>query len=101
MNCGPRGLPLGRTVLYRNGGDGTFEDVSARSGISSATETYAMTALAADLDSDGWTDLLVASDSTPSLLFRNLHHGTFSEEGLQRGVALSYDGEEQAGMGTP
>ncbi len=58
-----------------------------------------MTALATDLDSDGWTDLLVASDSTPTLLFRNLHIGTFSEEDLERGVALSYDGEEQAGMG--
>lgn len=99
VNCGPRGLPLGRNVLYRNRGDGTFEDVTIRSGIGKATKTYAMTALSADLDGDGWTELLVASDSTPTLLFHNGHNGTFSEEGAERGVAFSSDGEEQAGMG--
>ena len=99
VNCGPRGLALGRCFLYHNRGDGTFEEVSEVSGIRKATRTYAMTAVAADLDGDGWTDLYVASDSTPSLLFRNRHNGTFVEEGLERGVSLSNDGEEQAGMG--
>ena len=59
----------------------------------------ALTAVAADFDDDGWPDIYVACDSTPSLLFRNNHDGTFSEEGLERGVALNEDGQEQAGMG--
>jgi hypothetical protein len=58
-----------------------------------------MTAVAADFDNDGWLDIYVACDSTPSFLFRNNHDGTFTEEGLERGVALNEDGMEQAGMG--
>src|SRR5260370_28320230 len=58
-----------------------------------------MTVAAADFDNDGWTDIYVACDSTPSLLFINNHDGTFREEGLVRGVALNEDGMEQAGMG--
>jgi enediyne biosynthesis protein E4 len=58
-----------------------------------------MTVVAADFDEDGWPDIYVASDSTPSLLFMNNHDGTFREEGVLRGVALSDDGMEQAGMG--
>ena len=58
-----------------------------------------MTAVAADFDNDGWPDIYVACDSTPSLLFHNNHDGTFTEQGLERGVALSDDGMEQAGMG--
>ena len=58
-----------------------------------------MTVVAADYDNDGWPDIYVACDSTPSWLFRNQHDGTFREEGLERGVALSEDGLEQAGMG--
>ena len=99
VECGPRGLPTGRHSLYRNNGDGTFTDVSRESGITRATESYGMTVVAADLDEDGWTDIFVACDSTPSLLFMNNHDGTFREEGVLRGVALSDDGMEQAGMG--
>ena len=99
VECGPRGLPTGRHSLYRNNGDGTFTDVTQQSGIAAATESYGMTVVAADLDEDGWTDILVACDSTPSLLFMNNHDGTFREEGVLRGVALSDDGMEQAGMG--
>ena len=99
VECGPRGLPTGRHSLYRNNGDGTFTDVSQQAGIASATESYGMTVVAADLDEDGWTDIFVACDSTPSLLFMNNHDGTFREEGVLRGVALSDDGMEQAGMG--
>src|SRR5258705_3088781 len=58
-----------------------------------------MTVVAADLDEDGWPDIYVACDSTPSLLFMNNRDGTFREEGVVRGVALSDDGAEQAGMG--
>src|SRR5579864_6205878 len=99
VECGPRGLPTGRHSLYRNNGDGTFTDVSRQAGIASATESYGMTVVAADLDEDGWIDIFVACDSTPSLLFMNNHDGTFREEGVLRGVALSDDGMEQAGMG--
>jgi hypothetical protein len=99
VNCGPRGLPTGIHSLYRNNGDGTFTDVTKSAGISEATESYGMTVVAADFDEDGWPDIFVACDSTPSLLFMNNHDGTFREDGVQRGVALSEDGMEQAGMG--
>jgi enediyne biosynthesis protein E4 len=99
VECGPRGLPTGRHSLYRNNGDGTFTDVTQQAGIAVATESYGMTVVAADFDEDGWPDIYVACDSTPSLLFMNNHDGTFREEGVMRGVALSDDGAEQAGMG--
>jgi hypothetical protein len=99
VECGPRGLPTGRHSLYRNNGDGTFTDVSRQAGIAGATDSYGMTVIAADFDEDGWTDIFVACDSTPSLLFMNNHDGTFREEGMLRGVALSDDGADQAGMG--
>jgi enediyne biosynthesis protein E4 len=99
VECGPRGLPKGRHSLYRNNGDGTFTDVSEQAGITQSTQSYGMTVVAADLDEDGWPDIYIACDSTPSLLFINNHDGTFREEGVLRGVALSDDGEEQAGMG--
>jgi len=99
VNCGPRGLPTARNILYHNNGDGTFTDVTKRAGMLDATEGYSMTVVAADFDEDGWTDIFVACDSTPSLLFINKHDGTFVEDGVMRGVALSGDGMEQAGMG--
>ncbi len=99
MNCGPRGLPHGDHSLYHNNGDGTFTDVTAAAGIAKPDQGYGLTAVAADFDNDGWPDIYVACDSTPSLLFRNNHDGTFREDGLERGVALSEDGMEQAGMG--
>jgi hypothetical protein len=99
VNCGPRGLPFGAHSLYRNNGDGTFSDVSEASGIAATRSNYGLTAIAADFDEDGWPDIYVACDSSPSLLFMNNHDGTFSEEGGVRGVAYSEDGKEQAGMG--
>lgn len=99
VNCGPRGLPMPGNYLYRNQGDGTFRDVTQEMGIAKAQRTYSMTAVAADLNEDGWTDIYVASDSTPSLLLVNQHGHPFTEEGAERGVAFSADGAEQAGMG--
>jgi hypothetical protein len=99
INCGPRGLPPEPFALYHNNGDGTFTDVSRRSGIGELRDSYGLTAVAADFDNDGWPDIYVACDSTPSLLFHNNGDGTFTEIGLERGVALSDDGQEQAGMG--
>jgi hypothetical protein len=97
--CGPRGLPPGIGALYHNNGDGTFSDVSAASGITKAKGSYMMTAVAADFNNDGWPDIYVACDSTPSFLFHNNHDGTFKDIGLETGVALNEDGNEQAGMG--
>ena len=99
VECGPRGLPTGYNSLYRNNGDGTFTDVSQESGIAKSRQRYGMTVVAADFDNDGWPDIYVACDATPSLLLMNNHDGTFREEGAIRGVALSEDGMEQAGMG--
>ncbi len=99
VNCGPRGLPTGFVELFHNNGDGTFTDVTRQSGMAAAAGSYPMTAVAADFDNDGWPDIYVACDSTPSWLFRNQHDGTFREEALERGAALSEDGLEQAGMG--
>ncbi|HMD49610.1 MAG TPA: CRTAC1 family protein [Bryobacteraceae bacterium] len=98
VHCGPRGLPMGRCYLFHNDGHGRFTDVSKQAGVDRA-RAYGFTAVAADFDNDGWPDIYVACDSTPSLYFRNRNDGTFVEEGLERGVALSEDGAEQAGMG--
>jgi hypothetical protein len=99
VNCGPRGLPTGYVQLFHNNGDGTFTDVSKASGVAVASGSYPMTAVAADYDNDGWPDIYVACDSTPSWLFHNQRDGTFREQALERGIALSEDGMEQAGMG--
>src|SRR6266481_5936338 len=99
VNCGPRGLPPQVPALYHNDGHGTFTDVSDASGVSKAKGSYGMTAAAADFDNDGWPDIYVACDSTPSFLLKNNHNGTFTDIGLESGVALNEDGMEQAGMG--
>ena len=97
--CGPRGLQAPAHFLYRNNGDGTFTNVSRESGINSVSGSYGLTAVCFDADEDGWPDIFVACDTTSSLLLLNNHDGTFREEGLMRGVALSLEGETMAGMG--
>ncbi len=97
--CGPRGLKAPQHNLYRNNGDGTFTDVSKESGIAAIKGSYGLTAVSFDVDEDGWPDILVACDTTQSLLLINNHDGTFREEGLLRGVAISSDGKAMAGMG--
>ncbi|HEY0786582.1 MAG TPA: CRTAC1 family protein, partial [Acidobacteriaceae bacterium] len=97
--CGPKGLGFPQHSLYRNNGNGTFTDVSKESGVAAMRGSYGLTAVAFDADDDGWPDILVACDSTPSLLLMNNRDGTFREEGLLRGVALSGDGVELGGMG--
>jgi hypothetical protein len=99
VNCGPKGLPTDTNLFYRNRGDGTFEDVSGASGIAKATARYPMTAVATDLDEDGWPDIYVASDSTAAIFYRNNRNGTFSDEALRSGIAFSEQGSPQAGMG--
>jgi hypothetical protein len=97
--CGPRGLPGDTNVLYRNNGDGTFTDVSEKSGILKPGPRYSITAVSYDFDNDGWPDIYVAVDSEPSILFRNNHDGTFTDIAVPAGCAYSDNGHEQAGMG--
>jgi hypothetical protein len=99
VNCGPKGLPTDTNLFYRNNGNGTFNDVSAASRIASVTGRYPMSALATDLDDDGWTDIYVASDSTAAIHYRNNRDGTFTDVALQSGTAFSEQGNPQAGMG--
>ena len=99
VNCGPKGLPADTNLFYRNNGNGTFTDVSVASRIAGVTGRYPMTALATDLDDDGWTDIYVASDSTASIHYRNNRDGTFTDVALQSGTAFSEQGNPQAGMG--
>jgi hypothetical protein len=97
--CGPRGLKGTHSELFRNNGDGTFTDVSEQSRVSKTAGFYCFTVLSGDFDNDGWPDIFVACDSTPSLLFHNNRNGTFTEVGVASGVAFNGDGREQAGMG--
>jgi hypothetical protein len=99
VNCGPKGLPTDTNLLYRNEGGGRFTDVSKRSGIDRVTGRYPMTAIAADLDQDGWQDIYVAADSTAAILYRNNRDGTFTDVAVESGSAYSEDGAPQAGMG--
>jgi len=97
--CGPKPLKSEPDVLYRNLGNGTFADVTKAAGVSIPGGHYGFSVLFTDLDDDGWPDIYVASDSVPSLFFRNLQNGTFAEQALRSGIAVSGDGREQAGMG--
>jgi hypothetical protein len=97
--CGPRGLPFARNRLFHNEGHGKFADVSNASGVGRTPGCYGFTVVASDFDEDGYPDLYVACDSTPSLLYHNKKNGTFENIGLFAGVALNEDGQEQGGMG--
>lgn len=97
--CGPSGLPLARNILYHQNADGTFSDVSAAAGVLKPGGRYGLGVVAADFDDDGWPDIYVACDMTPSLLFQNKGNGTFEERGVEAGVSYNFDGRLQAGMG--
>jgi hypothetical protein len=97
--CGPRGLPGDTNLLYHNNGDGTFTDISEKSGILKPGPRYSITAVSYDFDNDGWPDIYVAVDSEPSILFHNNHDGTFTDIAVIAGCAYSENGHEQAGMG--
>ena len=99
VNCGPKGLPTDTNLLYHNNGDGTFTDVSDKSGVGKVQGRYSMTATATDYNNDGWQDIYVACDSTASTLYRNNHDGTFTDVSLETGTAYNEDGRAQAGMG--
>jgi hypothetical protein len=99
VNCGPRGLPFERNILYHNNGDGTFTDVSQASGIAGPDQNYSLGVLTGDFNNDGLVDIYVACDQTPSLLYINQGNGKFAEEALLRGVAFDDNGKAMSGMG--
>ena len=98
--CGPRGLPGAPNILFHNEGNGVFADVSAASGIQKTLAHYCFSVTTLDYNEDGWPDIYVACDSTPSILYRNNQNGTFTDVGADTGVAFNEDGREQAGMGS-
>jgi hypothetical protein len=98
--CGPRGLAGAKNILYHNRGDGTFEDVTTKAHIDRTDGHYAFSVSTLDFDEDGWPDIFIACDSTPSILYRNNHDGTFTDVAVTSGAAFNEDGREQAGMGS-
>jgi hypothetical protein len=98
--CGPRGLPSAPNLLFHNDGTGHFTDVSKTSGIQKTPGHYCFSISTLDYNDDGWPDIYIACDSTPSILFRNNHDGTFTDVATEAGVAYDEDGREQAGMGS-
>ncbi|HLI76085.1 MAG TPA: CRTAC1 family protein [Acidobacteriaceae bacterium] len=98
--CGPRGLPYTTNLLFHNLGNGKFEDASKAAGIQQTPGHYCFSVTPIDYNEDGWPDLYLACDSTPSILYRNNHDGTFTDVAGEQGVAFNEDGREQAGMGS-
>lgn len=100
VECGPRGLPYTGNLLYHNLGGGKFSDVSKASGMAETNGHYCLSVTPFDYNLDGWPDIYIACDSTPSILYRNNHDGTFTDVAPDAYVAYSEDGREQAGMGS-
>lgn len=98
--CGPQGLTPDKNILYHNRGDGTFEDVTTSARIDKTPGHYCFSVSTVDYNDDGWPDIYVACDSTPSILYRNNKDGTFTDVGVISGTAFNEDGREQAGMGS-
>ena len=96
--CNPNNYHGQKTKLYRNNHDGTFTDVSDKSGVG-LPESKGMGVVLADLNNDGWTDIAIANDTWPNFLFQNNHDGTFTDVSLISGLAASEDGKYEAGMG--
>lgn len=99
VNCGPRGLEFDRNQLFHNDGNGKFTDVSAATGVAQPNRSYSLSVLTGDFNNDGWPDVFVAADQTPSLLYMNDGKGHFEEEALLRGAALDESGKALSGMG--
>jgi hypothetical protein len=96
--CPPNAFPATTCLLYHNRGDGTFEDVTERSGLA-AKKGRALGVAFADYDGDGFTDIFVANDGMQQYLFHNNGNGAFAECGLESGVAFTADGKGMSGMG--
>ncbi len=96
--CHPDNYKGQKLKLYHNNGDGTFTDVSERSGVG-VPEAKGMGVVLADLNNDGWTDIVIANDTWPNFLFLNQKDGTFKDVSFISGIAASEDGKYEAGMG--
>src|SRR5207249_6298018 len=96
--CGPGHYDGTVSVLYRNNGDGTFTDVTRQAKVD-RPNGKALGVVVWDMDDDGWPDFAVANDSQPNWLYRNNRDGTFSEMGVESGVAYGAQGRQRAGMG--
>jgi enediyne biosynthesis protein E4 len=99
VQCGPIGLPGEPDYLFRNRGDGTFEDVSKKAGVDDPVHAYGMQGIWFDYDNDGWPDLYVANDIVPKYLYHNMHDGTFEDVSLISGAAVDRSGKAQSTMG--
>ncbi|HEY0430600.1 MAG TPA: CRTAC1 family protein, partial [Pyrinomonadaceae bacterium] len=99
VQCGPRGLPGESDLLYRNRGNGTFEEVSQQAGVSDEKKFYGLGPIWGDYDNDGWLDLFVANDATRNYLYHNNKNGTFTDVGVEQGVGYGESGAEQGSMG--
>jgi hypothetical protein len=99
VQCGPRGLPGESDFLFRNEGGMRFKEVGEAAGVSDPRAYFGLGVAWFDFNADGWLDLYVANDSTPSFLYVNQKDGTFKEQAFPLGVAVSEDGAEQGGMG--
>jgi hypothetical protein len=99
MECARRGHSGQTDFLFHNRGNGTFEDVSKKTGVDDPGTYLGMQGIWADYDNDGWPDLYVTNDGGPNYLYHNKHDGTFEEVGLISGAGLSNAGEERSGMG--
>ena len=96
--CTPEAYRGDTCWLYHNRGNGTFEDVTATSGIfDSSSKSLGVAML--DYDQDGWPDILVANDTQPNKLYRNQRNGTFKDTAIEAGIAFSTEGKARAGMG--
>jgi len=99
VQCGPHGLKGLPDNLYHNNGDGTFTDVSQKSGLSDPERRYGLTAIWTDFDNDGKLDLFVTNDGEANYLYQGDGNGTFTDVALTAGVSANEDGAEQANMG--
>jgi hypothetical protein len=100
VQCGPRGLKGSPDNLYHNNRDGTFSDVSQKSGVGDPEHRYGLTAIWSDFDHDGKLDLLVTNDGQPTYLYRGAGAGKFVDVGFSSGVALDADGAAQSQYGS-
>ena len=96
--CPPAVYEAAPDRLYRNRGDGTFADVTARAGVN-AEPRPALGVSTADFNGDGWMDIYVANDGTENHLWLNQRNGTFTDMALLGGAALTADGDAEASMG--
>jgi len=99
VQCGPWGMEGETDLLYHSRGDGTFEEVSKKAGVSDPDKYYGLGATWGDYDNDGWPDLFVGDDATPNHLYHNNHDGTFTDNAMVGGIAMNSEGQALGSMG--